>query len=92
MKEKVIHCENCQRILYIKDEKPDYSILSIHIDGAARGNPGPAGIGIVITDANGIVVKNVDKFIGHATNNVAEYTALITGMEKGPQLRWQKNL
>jgi len=70
----------------LKMKKPDYSILSIHIDGAARGNPGPAGIGVVIADANGIVVKNVDKFIGHATNNVAEYTALITGMEKARSL------
>ena len=67
-------------------KKPDYSTLHIHIDGAARGNPGPAGIGVVITDTNSLVVKNVKKFIGHATNNVAEYTALITGMEEARSL------
>jgi len=62
-------------------KKPDYNLLSIYIDGAARGNPGPAGIGIVVMDAQGIVLKNIDRFIGHATNNVAEYRALIFGME-----------
>ena len=68
-------------------KKLNYSILHIYIDGAARGNPGPAGIGIVITDKRGIVLKNIDKFIGHATNNIAEYKALISGMEKARDLR-----
>jgi len=67
-------------------KKPYYSTLHIYIDGAARGNPGPAGIGIVITDDSGTVLRNIDKFIGHATNNVAEYTALITGMEEARDL------
>ncbi len=67
-------------------KKPDYSTLHIYIDGAARGNPGPAGIGVVITDKNGLVIKNVEKFIGHATNNVAEYTALIAGMQESSSL------
>ena len=67
-------------------KKPDYCTLHIYIDGAARGNPGPAGIGVVITDGSGAVLKNIDKFIGHATNNVAEYTALITGMERARDL------
>jgi len=56
--------------------------LNIYIDGAARGNPGPAGIGILVTDSKGKAVKEVSKFIGTATNNVAEYTALIFGMEE----------
>ncbi|NQT95567.1 MAG: ribonuclease HI family protein [Candidatus Omnitrophica bacterium] len=55
--------------------------LEIFIDGAARGNPGPAGIGVVVTDGSGLV-KEVAKYIGEATNNVAEYTALIFGMEE----------
>lgn len=56
--------------------------LSIYIDGAARGNPGPAGIGVVITDAKNDIVKNVSKYIGNTTNNVAEYTALVFGLEE----------
>ena len=71
----------------LKMKKLNYSILHIYIDGAARGDPGPAGIGIVITDKRGIVLKNIDKFIGHATNNIAEYKALISGMEKARDLR-----
>ena len=66
--------------------KSTYNFLSIYIDGAARGNPGPAGIGVVLEDVNKQVVKNVDKFIGNATNNVAEYTALIVGMNEAYEL------
>jgi ribonuclease HI len=53
-----------------------------HVDGAARGNPGPAGIGIVIADATGNIVKEVGEPLGHATNNVAEYTAMIRALEE----------
>lgn len=56
--------------------------LNLYIDGAARGNPGPAGIGIVISDANGKVVDTISKFLGETTNNIAEYTALIFAMEE----------
>ena len=47
-------------------------------DGASRGNPGESGIGIHITDEKGAVLVSVGKFIGLATNNVAEYQALLT--------------
>ncbi|HEX2030898.1 MAG TPA: ribonuclease HI family protein [Actinomycetota bacterium] len=50
-------------------------------DGAARGNPGPAGIGIVVTDRDGTVLGEVGEGIGVATNNVAEYRAAIRGLE-----------
>ena len=60
--------------------------LEIFIDGAARGNPGPAGIGVVITDESANVVKNIAKFIGNATNNVAEYTAAVFGIEEARNL------
>ncbi len=63
-------------------KNPNYDILHIYIDGASRGNPGPAGIGIVIVNESGVTIKNIDKSIGHATNNIAEYTALISGMEE----------
>ena len=43
----------------------------VMVDGAARGNPGPAGCGAVILDGNGTVVKELSRYLGHATNNVA---------------------
>ena len=55
--------------------------LSIYTDGASRGNPGPAGIGIVICNESGKIVKQYKEFIGTATNNVAEYRALIKALE-----------
>jgi ribonuclease HI len=54
---------------------------TIHTDGGARGNPGPAGIGVVLTGDNGEVIGEVAESIGVATNNVAEYKALIAGLE-----------
>ena len=57
------------------------STLEIFTDGACRGNPGPAGIGVVIFDENGQVVKNISQAIGQATNNLAEYTALIYALQ-----------
>ena len=54
----------------------------LHTDGAARGNPGPAGIGVVLLAPDGEVVEELGRFIGTATNNVAEYTALIVGLQR----------
>jgi ribonuclease HI len=51
------------------------------VDGAARGNPGDAGCGAVILDSNGAVVKELSRYLGHATNNVAEYEGLLMGLE-----------
>jgi ribonuclease HI len=53
----------------------------LHTDGGARGNPGPAGIGVVLKDASGKVIGEIAQGIGRATNNVAEYKALISGLE-----------
>jgi ribonuclease HI len=58
----------------------------VHTDGAARGNPGPAGIGIVITTADGREVLAWGRAIGEATNNVAEYAAAIEGLKKAGEL------
>ena len=57
-----------------------------HVDGAARGNPGPAGIGVVIEDAEGNVVKEVAEPLGQTTNNVAEYSALVRALEEARAL------
>ena len=54
---------------------------TLRADGGARGNPGPAGIGVVIEDLDGNVVGEIARGIGVATNNVAEYTALIEGLK-----------
>ena len=55
--------------------------LRIHTDGASRGNPGEAGIGVVIEDESGKVIKEIRRYIGKATNNQAEYAALIDGLK-----------
>lgn len=49
----------------------------VYTDGGARGNPGPAGCGIFITDSDNRSIEKRFKYIGHATNNVAEYTAAL---------------
>lgn len=55
-------------------------------DGAARGNPGPAGIGVQITDASGRVLAEIAEGLGETTNNVAEYTAAIQGLKRAAEL------
>ncbi len=54
----------------------------LYTDGAARGNPGPAGAGAVILSPGGHVVAKIGKFLGDSTNNVAEYTGLILGLKR----------
>jgi ribonuclease HI len=53
----------------------------VHTDGAARGNPGPAAIGVVIEDEEGRTVYEASRALGVRTNNEAEYLALITALE-----------
>ncbi|MBI2050207.1 MAG: ribonuclease HI family protein [Parcubacteria group bacterium] len=60
--------------------------LTIHTDGGARGNPGPSGIGVVISDEKRKTVREVSEYIGKATNNQAEYRALIRGLEEVKKL------
>jgi len=64
--------------------------LFIYTDGGARGNPGPAGIGVVILDGTNKKIKELYKYIGEATNNVAEYNALIYGLEEASSLKADK--
>jgi ribonuclease HI len=58
----------------------------INCDGAARGNPGPAGAGAVVVDESGAVLAEVAEGLGETTNNVAEYTAVIRGLEEAKRL------
>jgi len=62
------------------------SKIIIYIDGGARGNPGPAAFGVVISTEKGEVLKKYGQYIGEATNNQAEYQALIFALKKIKQL------
>jgi ribonuclease HI len=58
----------------------------LHVDGGARGNPGPAAIGVVISGPDGEVLEELAEPIGVATNNVAEYRALLRGVDRARAL------
>ena len=61
--------------------------LMIYTDGAARGNPGPAGAGAILRDAtDGTVLSEIAEGLGHATNNVAEWTAVRLALEEARRL------
>lgn len=64
--------------------------ITLQFDGGSRGNPGPAGIGVVVRAADNTPLVTLGRFIGTATNNVAEYKALITAMEEALKLGAQK--
>jgi ribonuclease HI len=59
--------------------------LVVNVDGGARGNPGPAAIGAVLTTPGGEVLERHGERIGKATNNVAEYRALLLGLERASE-------
>jgi ribonuclease HI len=60
--------------------------LTVHVDGGARGNPGPAAIAAVVSDENGEILTDAAQVIGRATNNYAEYRALLLGIETAREL------
>ena len=60
--------------------------LIIYIDGASRGNPGRAGAGIWITNGEGKKISEVSRYLGHKTNNEAEYWALLLGLREAKRL------
>jgi ribonuclease HI len=64
--------------------------IRAYIDGASRGNPGESGIGILYKDENGKILLTVSAYIGNATNNIAEYTALLTCLKKASQFNCRK--
>jgi ribonuclease HI len=63
------------------------SRLVIYIDGASKGNPGRAGAGIWITDGEGRKISEVSRYLGHKTNNEAEYWALLLGLKEARRLK-----
>ena len=62
------------------------SSATAHVDGGSRGNPGPAGIVVVLNACDGTPIVTLGRFIGRATNNVAEYRGLVAGLEKAAEL------
>jgi ribonuclease HI len=60
--------------------------LVVHVDGGARGNPGPAAIAAVLADPDGELIEERAEAIGRATNNVAEYRALLLGIDRAREL------
>jgi ribonuclease HI len=60
--------------------------VRVFTDGAARGNPGPAGAGAVILDGDGRVLARLGRFLGKQTNNVAEYQGLLLGLRRARQM------
>ncbi len=63
-----------------RDNAPEHYLIA-HSDGGARGNPGPAGYGVVIKDESGKKVAALSEYLGHQTNNFAEYQGLIAALE-----------
>lgn len=65
------------------------SRLFVHTDGASRGNPGPAGAGVVIKDESGATISSLVYYLGITTNNQAEYRAVIAGLEAASKFKPQ---
>ncbi|MBI2082058.1 MAG: ribonuclease HI family protein [Deltaproteobacteria bacterium] len=61
-------------------------VVRLYTDGAARGNPGPAGAGAYLCDENGDTVAELCEYLGETTNNIAEYRALLLGLKKAIEL------
>ena len=64
-----------------RETNPPVHYLIAHSDGGARGNPGPAGYGVVIQDQSGKKIAHLSEYLGHQTNNFAEYQGLIAALE-----------
>jgi ribonuclease HI len=69
------------RSLFESHDNPPPHYLIAYSDGGARGNPGPAGYGVVIMDESGRKVAALSQYLGHQTNNFAEYQGLIAALE-----------
>lgn len=63
--------------------------MKIFTDGGARGNPGPAACAAIIKDGYGRVLKKAARFLGHCTNNQAEYQGVLLGLEEARKLKIQ---
>jgi ribonuclease HI len=60
--------------------------IYLFVDGSCKGNPGEGGVGVVIKDQQGRTVSHIKKYLGSVTNNIAEYQALIVGLQQAQRL------
>jgi ribonuclease HI len=74
------HSAGSQPLFESRENPPEHYLIA-HSDGGARGNPGPAGYGVVIKDETGRKVAALSEYLGHQTNNFAEYQGLIAALE-----------
>ncbi len=88
MTARASHRSPAESAAHSNSDGATHSIM-IYVDGAARGNPGPAGLGVVIYDQQGQVIRQLYKYIGETTNNVAEYLALVYALQEALILRAQ---
>src|SRR5215469_6709097 len=72
--------QSSRPLFELRGNPPDHYLVA-HSDGGARGNPGPAGYGVVIQDESGRKVAALSGYLGHQTNNFAEYQGLIAALE-----------
>jgi ribonuclease HI len=66
------------------------SKVTAYTDGASRGNPGNAGIGILFVDEKGDIIKEICEYIGQTTNNIAEYTAMVTALKEAIEMNFEE--
>jgi len=64
-----------------RDPAPPSGVMTAHIDGGARGNPGPSAYGVIIRNSKGKIVKELGQYLGLQTNNFAEYSGLLAALE-----------
>ena len=81
------HVRTCQDWAEVEPAKGRKTVASLYTDGASRGNPGPAGAGVLLIDEKGRPILELNRFLGKATNNEAEYQALIAGLEAAEKLQ-----
>ncbi len=79
---------SCERVF--RNEEMVVMKVKAYIDGAARNNPGPAGVGVVFYDEKECVISQISEHLGETTNNVAEYAALIRALEKAKEMGVQE--
>lgn len=86
----VIEIEEGKTVSNRTSSRETANSVTINVDGASRGNPGPSGIGYCIHDENGHIIEQGGEFIGFATSRVAEYYAMKKGVSRALELGYQK--
>jgi len=78
---------NAKKKMQVKNTSGQHQgTLFIYVDGSCRGNPGDGGAGVIIKDADGNRVVRLKRFLGSVTNNIAEYSALVLGLQEAREL------